>query len=250
MKVRSSILARESPVGLTRYRPSLSAVPFAQAGSEAALPLLDTAEAERLAQIGSVVRFAKGTLVYQEGDEAGCIYNVIDGAVKTFCALSSGRRRVTAFLFAGDLAGLAENGHYVATAQAVSPVTACRVPLDALERILRGDPALGYRFLCKLCHDLRAAQSHAIMLGRRDAHGKLAMFLHELRSNQARKPMRDGAVSLAMTRSDIADYLGLSLEAVCRAFRKLQRNGIIAMADPHHVHILDRGRFDQLVGAT
>lgn len=70
MKMRSSMLARESHIGLAHYRPSMSAVPFARAGIGAALPLLDAAQAERLARIASIVRFGKGRLIYQEGDKA------------------------------------------------------------------------------------------------------------------------------------------------------------------------------------
>lgn len=245
MKVHPSIVARESKYGPARLGPSISATPFAYPGNGSAPPLLDTAETERLARIASIVRFAKGTRIYAEGDKADAIYNLSEGEVKTFCALASGRRRVTAFLFPGDLVGLAVNGRYVSTAQAVRPVTAYRMPLTALDHLLRSDPALGHRFLCKLCHDLRSAQSHAVMLGRRDAEGKLAMFLQEFHADKS-----SASIFLPMTRSDVADYLGLSLEAVSRSFRKLQRGGIIRLGDRHIVEIVDQARFEKLVAGT
>ncbi len=248
MKAHSAIVAHESRGGPTRNGPSMSAVPFMQPGDGSAVSLLDPAETERLAGIASIVCFAKGARLYEAGDKAESIYNVIKGEVKTFCALSSGRRRVTAFLCSGDLAGLAENGLYISTAQALTPVTAYRLPLNALEHLLRSDPVLGHRFLCKLCHDLRASQSHAIMLGRHDALGKLAMFLQQLPANNGSTLAR--GIFLSMTRSDVADYLGLSLEAVSRSFHKLQQLGIIRLDDRHIVQIVDQARFDKLVAAA
>jgi CRP-like cAMP-binding protein len=231
-------------------RPAITAVPFATAGSGAAVPLLDADQAARLGLVGSIAEFSKGARLYQEGDEADCIYNVIEGAVKTFSALSSGRRCVTAFLFPGDLAGLAGLGRYVSTAQAVTWVVAYRLPLKGLDNLLRRDPDLERHFLCKVCSALRACQSHAITLVRQDADGKLAMFLHELNAGDAERPGLGSSISLPMTRSDVADYLGLSLEAVSRSFRKLEQAGIIAVDGRHRIQILDRARFERLVAAT
>jgi CRP/FNR family transcriptional regulator, anaerobic regulatory protein len=228
----------------------ISGAPFADPGNGAPLPLLDAAETAPLARIASIVGFAKGARLYEEGEKADSLYNIIKGEAKTFCALSSGRRRVTAFLLPGDLAGFGEDGLYVCTAQALTPVTAYRLPLHALNDILRSDPALEHRLLCKLWHDLRAAQSHAIMLGRRDAQGKLAMFLQERRAHNPVASPLGSRIVLPMTRSDVADYLGLSLETVSRSFHKLQQDGIIGLDDRHGVRIVDRPRFEKLVAAT
>ncbi|MGO8919071.1 MAG: Crp/Fnr family transcriptional regulator [Stellaceae bacterium] len=233
-----------------RARPVIAAVPFTKAGSGVAISLLDADQTARLVLIGSIVEFPKGARLYQEGDEADCIYNVIEGEVKTFCALSSGRRCVTAFLFPGDLAGLAGHGRYVSTAQAVTRVAAYSLPLKGLDKLLRHDPELQHHFLCKVCSELRASQSHAIALGRQDADGKLAMFLHELDAGHAERPILGSSISLPMTRSDVADYLGLSLEAVSRSFRKLRHTGMIGVDGPHRVQILDRARFERLVAAA
>ncbi len=247
------IIARESkhgPAGPARPGPTVAAASFAHPGNGSPLPLLAAAETACLAAIASIICLAKGARIYEEGDQAHSIYIVIKGEVKTFRALSSGRCRVTAFLSAGDLAGLGENGLYVSTAQALTPLITYRLPLNALDQMLRSDPALEHCFLCKLWHDLRAARAHAIMLGRHDAQGKLAMFLRE---RDAHKPVASPLASrivLPMTRSDVADYLGLSLEAVSRSFHKLQQDGIIGLDDRHTVQIVDRTRFEKLAAAT
>lgn len=168
--------------------------------------------------------------------------------VKTSRRLPQGRRTITAFLFPHDLVGLAQEGRYVNTAVALTPLTVYRMPVVGLERLLRRNPELEYHFLCKVCHELREAQRHAIALGRKDAAGKLAMFFHML---EHRRPadLRDGQLRLAMSRSDIADYMALSLESVSRTFRALQRDKIIAVKDRRYVRILDRARFEALVAA-
>ena len=250
MKAHSSIVARTGEDRRPDPAAAMSAASFADPGSGSPLPLLDAAETARLARMVSIVGFAKGACLYEEGEKADSIYYVLKGEVKTFCALSSGRRRVTAFLLPGDLFGFGENGLYVSTAQALTPVTAYRLPLATLDHMLRSDPGLEHRFLCKLWHELRAAQSHAIMLGRHDARGRLAMFLQE---RDAHKPIVSplaSGIALPMTRSDVADYLGLSLETVSRAFQKLQQEGIIGVDDRHGVQIVDRVRFEKLVAAT
>jgi CRP-like cAMP-binding protein len=233
-----------------RAGPLIAAAPFMRCDSTLPAPLLNAEEAARLALIASIISFPKGAWLYHEGDEADFVYNVIEGEVKTFCAFSSGRRRVTAFVFPGDLMGLAGNGRYISTAQAITPVTAYRFPLRSLDDLLRSDSQLEHRFLCKVCHDLRAAQSHAITLGRRDARGKIAMFLRELEVNHvAESNVARPTIFLPMTRSDVADYLGLSLEAVSRSFRKLEDSGIIRFDDRRDVRIVDRARFEKLAVA-
>jgi CRP-like cAMP-binding protein len=232
-----------------RAGPLIAAVPFMRRDSILPAPLLNAEEAARLALIGSIISFPKAAWLYHEGDEADFIYNVIEGEAKTYCAFSSGRRRVTAFVFPGDLIGLAGDGRYVSTAQAMTPVTAYRFPLHALDDLLRGDSQLEHRFLCKICHELRAAQSHAIALGRHDACGKIAMFLRELEDNHVAESNVARPIFLPMTRSDVADYLGLSLEAVSRSFRKLEDSGIIRFVDRRDVRIVDRARFEKLAAA-
>jgi CRP/FNR family transcriptional regulator len=196
-------------------------------------------------QVAVTVHFPKGARLYEEGESAEYIYNLVQGEVKTLSILASSRYRVVAFHRAGDLVGLAENGAYTNTAQAITPVIANRLPVRSLARLLRSDPDLLYHFLCKLCHELRGAQFHTMMLGRHDAIGRIAMFLRERGLNNAAvRP--SPSTRVPMTRSDIAAYLGLSLEAVSRSFRHLQRLGIIKLRDRHRVDITDHARLEVL----
>jgi CRP/FNR family transcriptional regulator len=153
------------------------------------------------------------------------------------------------FLFAHDLFGLAEAGHYVNTVQALTPVTLYRLDIQTLSDAFRQDAELQLRFLCKAVHELREAQHHAIMISRRHASARVAMLLRQLEHNNE-VPSNGEGISIPMSRSDMADYLGLSLEAVVRACRRLEQQGIIEFPDRHHAQILDRRRFTALASAA
>src|SRR5262249_30761674 len=157
-----------------------------------------------------------------------------------------------AFLFPGDVFGLAENGRYVNTTQTVTRAMLYRIPLDALKDLLRRDPDLQFRFLCKVTHQLREAQRHTINVSRRTALGKVAMFLKMLeRDGQWRGDhVSPRSLTVPMTRVDIADYLGLSPEAVSRVTSRLVRRGILAFPDRHRVCILNPTELDRLAAAA
>ena len=115
--------------------------------------------------------------------------------------------------------------------------------------MLLHDAALQFQLFVKLTHQLREAGRRAIVLGRRDAAGRFAMFLTMLLQHPP-CTLRSTTVPVPMSRSDIADYLGLSLEAVSRATRTLTRDGIIDFADRHTVRIRDRAALDRLAAAV
>ncbi len=152
---------------------------------------------------------------------------------------------MTAFVFADDIFGLAEVGRYVNTAQTLTPSTIYSVPFEVLASVLQQDADLEFHFLSKVTHELRESQRRAIMMGRRDAAGRLAMFLVTLRRRLGRRAARD-VIPLPMSRSDIAAYLGHSLEAVVRASAQLTKMGIVEFHGRHEVHVVDSGRLERL----
>jgi CRP-like cAMP-binding protein len=226
--------------------PSLRAITFSATGGASPVPLLTKAQRQQLAAIATRLRLRPRTIVYREDTPATGVFVIASGVVKSFRDLPSGRRRVAAFLFAEDIFGLAENGLYVNTAQAVTEVRAYRLPIDALERLFVHDGQLQLQFLCKVTHALRQSQRQKIVLTRRDAVGRVAMFLSML-ERRAAEAGSTSAIDVPMSRSDVAGYLGLSLEAVSRATTTLTRRRTIAFVDRHTVRIVDRGRFDRLV---
>jgi len=174
------------------------------------------------------------------------VFIVASGVMKSFRELPSGKRRIATFLFPEDIFGLAENGRYVNTAQAITDVTLYRIPFDPLERLFLEDSHLQLQFLCKVTHALRQTQRQKIVLTRRDAAGRVAMFLSMLERRTVDAPVLS-TISVPMSRSDMASYLGLTLESVSRATAALTRCRTIAFVDRHTVRIVDRARFNKLV---
>lgn len=225
--------------------PSITATALWESSNRGLTKLLSAEESSQLAAMASVVRFKKGELIYAEGTHANAAFNIIDGAVKTYRAASGGREQINGFLFADDLFGLAEEGRYVNSAKAVTNVTAYRFPVSTLEPQLHKNGDLEFGVISKLCHELREAQWHALLLGKRNALAKVAMFLQVVEHGMhERRSTRE--LYLPMNRSDIAAYTGMSLEAVSRSFQMLIKQNVIAQRDRRHIVILDRAQLHAL----
>jgi CRP/FNR family transcriptional regulator len=240
--------SRDSSAAPVVRGPSLAAIPFMKLAGTGPVELLSDAQRQQLVRLAIVRDFPARTIVYRAGSPAHAVFVIDDGVVKSYRDLASGRRRIAAFLFARDLFGLAESGYYANTVQAITALRAYEIDVLALTELFRRDPDLELQFLCKTIHVLREAQHHNIIVGRRDAVGRLAMLLRLLQQQSQPRGHRD--VPIPMTRSDIANYLGMSLEAVVRASRRLERQGIVAFANRHQARIIDSQRFEALALAA
>jgi CRP/FNR family transcriptional regulator len=204
--------------------------------------VLTAEERALLAGIATIVRFRKGETIYQGGDTANAVFNVVTGIAKSYKWQPDQRHHIVGFWFANDLIGLAENGKYVNSAQALTAITLYRMSTAAIEARLRLHPGLDFQVIGKLCHDLRDTQYHAFLLSRHRAVAKLGLFLQMLEAQQGAGA---GEVFLPMSRTDIGSYVGLSAEAVTRSLRTLTLRGIIDFRDRRHVQIIDRARLDE-----
>jgi len=211
--------------------------------------LLTDDERARLATIASIVRFKKGAQIYSEGEPGKAVFNIIGGVIKIYMVTPEGREYVSAFLYPGDLFGLSEEGRFMNSAKAVTPVTTYLLPLDALQRRVFKDADLEFHVIAKLCHELRQAQRHAVLLAQKHALSKLAMFLQIQEHIQS----TDGVpleIYLPMGRSDIADFVSMSLAAVSRGFGSLVARGVIKYRDRRHLKIVDRKAFETLAASA
>lgn len=204
------------------------------------------APADRLRAISRPVAFERGAPIYHQGDAADRIYEIVEGVLKTYSELPDGRTCITAFLFPGDLFGLAEEGRYIHSAAAVTHARLGCVPIDRLTALMRGDAALDWAILCKLCHELREADRHELLLARTDAQGRLAAFIAMLLRIARRGKAPRGELYLPMRRTEIADYIGITREAASRAFKTLETAGIVAVRNRRFIRITDRAAFAAL----
>ena len=224
--------------------PAIRAVPL-MAADNITIQLLTPKQRQQLLSIATRIEYAKGQVIYRRGATGAWLYFCQEGIVKTYRDLPSGRRRISAFLFAFDMFGLAEAGRYVNTAQAVTPVSCYRVEKEILSAVLQQDAALEYQFLCKLTHELRKGQRRAMMLGRRDAAGRFAMFLVMMRSHVPEGTPAN-VIPLAMSRSDIAAFLGQSLESISRASAVLTRRRLVQFSGRKMARVLDMPGLERL----
>jgi CRP/FNR family transcriptional regulator len=174
-------------------------------GKAAARQLLSNQQRADLSTIGSVMRFKKGQLICRTGDPVDAIYNIISGVVKSVSAAPGGSERINVFLFPGDLFGLAEEGRYTNSAEAITAVTAYPFPVSKLQTHLQRDAVLEFHVICKLCQDLRHAQRHAFVFATRNALPKLAMFLRLLEELQASRGEPTNEIYLPMERTEIGE---------------------------------------------
>lgn len=210
-------------------------------------------ELEFLFGEGRERHFEMGENLITEGTVTDYVFDLLDGTVALARNGRDGRRQILSFLGAGQFLGAASTPRYPNLATALTPVTAISYPRTALEKALLTAPGFASRFRMVLTRILESAHDHVYTIGQRSAVERVASFLLYLRANQARFSAagpRDKSehIDLPMTRLDIADFLGLTIETVSRAFSALKRDGIIAFEDSHSCEILKINAIRELGG--
>jgi CRP/FNR family transcriptional regulator len=189
-----------------------------------------------------------GEMLFLESDPADSLFVITEGSIKLYKMLADGRRQITGFLFRSDFLGLAFRDRYAYSAEALSATTVCRFPKDRLEALLDEFPEMERRLLSIASNELASAQDQMLLLGRKTAEEKLASFLWILSRRAMLKDQDIKTIDLPMTRMDMADYLGLTIETVSRSFSSLKRKGIIAFTTPQRMQILDLPAIAEMAG--
>jgi len=200
---------------------------------------LEPEELSRLSKIARCESFGGGEALFHEGDKAGTVYNVTDGAIRLSTMLKNGRRQVVGFLFTGDFIGFSDSDTYPWTGEAVRGAKVCRFSRADLGRVTTDFPQIEHRLLEMATADLSSAQEHILMLGQGSAAEKVSAFLLMLSRKSAARGGIANPVHLPMTREDIADYLGLAFETVSRCFTRLENAGLVTMESTRVVRIND-----------
>lgn len=207
-------------------------------------------ETRRIALLRTTQRVEGGETFLEEGQPADHFFTIVSGWVKIYKLLADGRRQITGFLSQGDVLGLAFNGEYAYSAEALTEVALCRFPRAQFERLLDEFPRLERRLLTIASNELAAAQDQMILLGRKTAQERIASFLLDLASRDNSGVLQEEFLSLEMTRRDIADYLGLTTETVSRVFTALRHRGCIALEGANRVQLLDIEALEELAAGT
>lgn len=186
-------------------------------------------------KIGAVVNFARGKTIFSDSEEAEYSYKVVEGAVRLSKVMLDGRRQIAEFALPGDMFGFECGDSYALTAEAVTPVVVIRYHRTHIERLGDEFSEIRQELIAHLRHGWTSAQTHLVMLGRQSAKERVAAFLVSLASDRGVESGQP--LGLPMGRQDIADYLGLTIETVCRTLTDLKASGAIAIPDRHHVVI-------------
>lgn len=197
---------------------------------------------EALECIGTRLSFSRNDEIYIEEAQTDCWYKVVSGTVRVCKLLTDGRRHIAEFCFRGDRFGVDSAGGRLYSAEAVDDVVVMRYPRKTTEGLIERNPAVARLLHEAMLRDLANAHGRTLLLGRLTAAERVASFLIEMfdRDDRAR------ALDLPMSRNDIADYLGLTIETVCRVLSIFKRAGIIAIPNPHRIELRDRDALEDV----
>ena len=193
--------------------------------------------------LSSEFRYHRGTEIFGEAEPAEFIYQIVEGAVRSYKLLSDGRRQIGAFHLAGDIFGLENGDAHRFTAEAIVNTTVRFLKRRGVEDAAMGDMSVARDLLFLTTKNLQHAEDHMLLLGRKTSLEKVAAFLIEM----DRRSTAAGVMELPMCRRDIADYLGLTLETVSRAISVLYSEGILTFAGQtqRRIVLLNRNRLAQ-----
>lgn len=212
----------------------------------AALPL---AQARVMEVMAGTVRLSAGDMLVREGEARRGVFTVTTGALRRIRLLSDGRRVVAGFLMPGDFIGFSSASHYRHSIEAITESTLCSFAMKDMRQLCTDHPQLERELLERACVELDDTRDKLMSLARMTPLERLAGFLLDMAARRRRQGLGDAQVVLPMTRADIADYLGLTVETVSRSFTRLRQDGVIATEDPHHVTFVDSARLRVLAEA-
>jgi CRP/FNR family nitrogen fixation transcriptional regulator len=192
--------------------------------------------------MGAPVNFERNAEVYGEGEPAEYLYKLVSGAVRVSKLMSDGRRQIGAFCLPGDFFGMEADDEHHFSAEAVADSIILVVKRSGFIAKAAHDPRMVDALLLGAVAQLQRTQDHMLLLGRKNAQERLASFLLEM----AARLSHNAAVELPMSRQDIADYLGITIETVSRTLAQLERDGVISMPISRRILLRDRAALDEM----
>ena len=197
--------------------------------------------ARAIEEIGAAMMFPRDAEIYRESSPAGCLYKVISGTVRTFKALSNGRRQIRAFYLPGDIFGVETGPEHAFSAEAITDAKLLVIERKAVVALATRDNDVARQLWSLTSRELKHAQNQALLLIQ-SAQERVAGFLLEMAD---RAPAGD-EIELPMPRQDIADYLGLTIETVSRMMTHLEKGAAIALPTSRRVVLRNRSALKRI----
>ena len=207
----------------------------------------DTNEAESLDQsmhlMGAVMSYPRNAEIFGENEPADYLYKVVSGSVRTYKILSDGRRQVGAFYLPGDIFGLEFADDHVMSAEAITDVKVLVIKRSAVTALAARDAGVARELFALTGHELQRVQERILLLIK-NAQERVASFLLEM----AERVSAGNAIDLPMSRQDIADYLGLTIETVSRTLTSLESAAAIEVPTSRHIVLRNRSALSRMNG--
>jgi CRP/FNR family transcriptional regulator len=204
------------------------------------------ADLRRLGEASTTHTAAPGTNFITEGESASAFFNITGGTARLYKLMHDGRRQITGFAGVGHFLGLAVSDAYAFSAEAIDPVQYCRFSRTKLRVLLDDFPTMEKRLLQLASSELVAAQEQMLLLGRKTARERVASFLLAQSRLGVLCPVPRTHFALPMTRGDIADYVGLTIETVSRTLTKLRSDGLLEIPNQTDIVIRNRAKLERI----
>jgi len=209
--------------------------------------VLDDQDLAEFKRRGGTIKLAAGQPLFHEGAPANRVFTLTKGMMKLYKLLPDGRRQVTGFMHPGDLLGVSIDGEHAFTAEALEPVELCSFGQGRFDDFVEHHIDMERELYRLAVHELAAAQQQMVLLGRKTAAERVASLFVALSLRLERSASeRPRFIDLPMSRSDIADYLGLTKETISRVLALLKRERIIRLETLSRIEVLDYDALDAL----
>lgn len=217
-----------------------------QARNSKLCSVFDGESIAELFKIANPVKVKKGSYLLHEEDSTKYVYNLSSGVSAVERLASDGRRQIMAFIYPGDFIGVSAGPAYSISDRALTDMTACKWHIRDIQALYVKYPELEQRVHEIATRILAATMDQIFVLGRKNAIEKIAYFLLYIDKRQVKFDSHTDEFTLPMTRADIADYLGITIETVSRAFSFLKKKGLIELSQNWVVRLLDKEKLAEI----
>lgn len=208
---------------------------------------LDDADRDALSRIGRRVTLQAGQTVMWEGDDSTVVANVIEGTLKLATSTGDGREQIVGVVYAADFIGRPFGARTPHSVTALTDARLCLFPRGSFDGFALRHGTLQHRLLQRTLDDLDRTRAWMLLLGRKTAREKVATFLLDM--GQRLRADADGVIDLPLSRQQIADVLGITIETVSRQMTDMRRTGVIDLVGRRGVRLVDRAAMEAMAEA-
>jgi CRP/FNR family transcriptional regulator, anaerobic regulatory protein len=210
---------------------------------------LTTAQLRELCKHSMRRKIDAGSEIVAQGEEVSSYSNIMNGVVKLCKVMPDGRQQIVGLQFAPDFIGRPFVPESTLSAEAATPTEICVFPRRLLDRMISDTPELQHNLHAQALKELDAAREWMLTLGRRTAQEKVASLLYLVATHAEPETTSSAAFDLPLSRGEIADFLGLTIETVSRQMTKLRKQGVIRIENSRHITVPDMDELERLVTA-